>query len=125
MKQKIMCIYSSTCNECNGHTDSFKRISTDKFLCANGSRLPNHEIKIDKTKEECVQIQPNMKYNRSQRCLEHNIIVQSSLNNAPIYSKFAFHRIIHFIGILLLFVVCSTVNGQQQESRQRTQNTGE
>lgn len=124
MKQIKSNVYniSSSLNECNGHTDSFKKISRDKFLCANGSRSQNCEKKIDKTNEEHLQIQQRMKYNRSHRC---NIIVQSSLNDAPIYSNFAFQRIIHFIVILLMFDVCYTVNGQHQESRQRTQNTGE
>lgn len=129
MKQikSCVCSISSTLNECNGHTDSLKENRSDKFLCENGSRSPNCETKIDKTKEERLQIQQRMEYNRSQPCLEHNIIVQSSLNDASNYSKFAFHRIIiHLIVILLIFDVCYTVNGQQQESRQRTQNsTGE
>lgn len=130
MKENIFSAYntSSSSNECNGHANNFKRISGDKFQCTNGSRSPNCEIKIDKTNEERAQIRPQMNNERSQRCLEHNdIIVQSSFNNAPIYSKFAFHQIIHFVVVLVLFAICSTVNGQQlRDVRQITsQNTGE
>lgn len=120
---------SSSLNECNGHANNFKRITRDKFQCTNtnGSRSPNCETKIDKTKEERKHIQPQIKYNRSQRCLEHNdILVQSSFNNTPIYSKFAFHQIIRFTVILLLFVARSVTCQQQQESRQESsQNAGE
>lgn len=130
MKEKTFFAHntSSSSDECNGHVNNFKRISGDKFQCTNGNRSPNCEIKIDKTNEERAQIRSQMNTKRSQRCLEHNdIIVQSSFNNAPIYSKFAFHQIIHFVVVLLLFAVCSTVNGQQlRETRQITsQNTGE
>ena len=139
MKQRKFnaCNSSSSSGECNGHVKLFKEINSDMFVrSTNGNRgIRNSEIKIDKTKGKRIRTQPQMKYSRSQRCLEHNsIVVQKNMvNNAlVIYSKFAFHRIIHFvIVVVLLFAVGSPVRGQQQrqqqhpELRQILRNTGE
>lgn len=128
MKQRkfIACNTSSCSDECNGHVKYFKEKNSDMFFVrsTNGNhRIQKCEIKIDKTKGKCTWTQPEMKYNRSQqRCLEQkNSIVQKSMNNAlPIYSKFAFHRIIHFIVVIvILFAVCSPVSGQQQQQQQQ------
>lgn len=145
MKQRKFHIYdtSSSSDECNGHVKYLKEINSDIFVqSTNGNRrIQKCEVKIDKTTGKCTRTQRfHMKQNRSQRCLEYNNnnndnIVQTSMGIAlPIYSKFAFHRIIHFsvVAIILLCTVCSPANGQQQqqqqqqeELRQNMRNTGE
>lgn len=133
MKQRKSSIYdiSSSSDGCNGHVKYFKENNRyDMFVrSTNGNRrIRKYEMKIDKTINKCTEIQAQMNYNRSQRCLEYNNIVQN--NALPIYSKFAFHRIIHFaavaVVVVVIFTICSPVNGQQQqELRQTMQNTGE
>lgn len=125
MKQRKSCAsdINSSSDECNGHVRSFKRTSKDEFRSRNGNRCRNSQIKSDKPKKACVH-GPQMMYNRSQRCLSRNNTVQTSLRNAPIYSKFAFHRIVPLI-VILLFIGCYVVNGQQTDSQFNAQNTGE
>ncbi|XP_031634876.1 disintegrin and metalloproteinase domain-containing protein 19 [Contarinia nasturtii] len=113
---------NSIIDMCNGkYINKFIR---DKFQCTNGNRFRKCEVKIDKTNEEDIKTLSHTKCNRSQRCLEHKSIVQSSRkNNTLFYSKFAFHRLINLM-IVLLFIACTIVNGQQQlEFRQKTRNT--
>lgn len=122
MKQRKS--YASDINsssvECSGHVRSFKRTSKDEFRSRNGNRFRNLQIKSDKPKKACV----HGPQNRSQRCLSRNNTVQTSLRNAPIYSKFAFHRIVPLI-VILLFTGCCVANGQQTDSQFNAQNTGE
>lgn len=126
MRQKNLCASDKIFrfNDCNGHVKSNKRISDDEFRCTNGNRCRNLQINIDNAPEVYVH-ETQMKCNRSQCCLSQNNQVQTSFRNVTIYSKFAFHRIIHFIIIILLFAGCCVVNGQQRDSYVNVQNTGE
>lgn len=125
MKQRKSCAsdINSSSEECNGHVRSFRRASEYEFRSRNGNRCRNLQIKSDKPKKACAH-EPHMMYNRSQRCLSRNNTVQTSLRNAPIYSKFAFHRIVPLI-VILLFTGCCVANGQQTDSQFDAQNTGE
>lgn len=100
----------------------------NKCQCRN-ENSQKCENKIDKTNVKCIKMLSPTKCNRSQRFLEHNSIVQNSreydTSHTIFHSKFAFHRLMNFM-IILLFIACTTVNGQQQlDSRQKMQNTGE
>lgn len=123
MKQRKLNGISFSSDECNGLVKNIKRTYKDAFRSTNGNHFRNIHIKIDKPNTVCVR-GPHMTCNRSQRCLTQNTIVQTSFRTTAICSKFAFHRIICFI-VILLFAKCCTANGQQSETLRNVQNSGE
>lgn len=113
MKQRKLCACNiSSSSECNGHVKSFiKPTNPDECQRTNGNCLRNSEIPVDKTKKGGFY-ETQTEFNRSQRCLKNDTIVQIRFNSVPIYSKFAFHPIILLI-VILAFDVCGVANGQR------------
>lgn len=116
-------------NECNEY-DSSKATDKDNTRCANGNGIRSSLNKYSEQKSCSVKNQKQN--NRSHWCLKHRNSRITSLddNNQPIlYSKFAFHRIILIVGLVLStlnsrYCVSAAVSGEQRP-RQNTQAPGE
>lgn len=135
MRQRKLCAsdINFSSYECNGHVNSFKTTKKHEFPSTNGNRCRNFKINIDNNAPKVCMHKAQMKTkNRSQqRCRRRRrrrsqtYREQTSFRNAATFSEFAFHRIVLFIIVILLYVGCCVANGQQRDFYANAQKTGE
>lgn len=131
MRQRKLCASDRNFSsyECNGHVNSYKTTNKNEFPSTNGNRCRNFKINIDKNAPKVYMHEEKMKTKKrsQQQCRRRSkkYRIQTSFQNAATFSEFAFHRIVLFIIVILLFVGCRVANGQQRDLYANAQNTGE